>query len=196
MLAIRDRLLCLVAAAGVLASAAAFAKEPAKPSAKVTFSSVEYLHRWSMNGQNEFTPAAQPDLKTWRDMVTIIVNERVTNGEQLAQLANGVVDNYGKAGQVVRTDSKPRTSNAEAEHFIAAVLQAPGLAEAVFARVVMVEGRGVIVVYSHRDYGPHAVTSTAGWMDRNGEKTERALMSWTGIPKLAQLRALPQAKGK
>jgi hypothetical protein len=201
MLAIRNPLLCLFAALAVLAAAAA-AAEPAKPAAKpaaaakVSFGGVEYVHRWSQNGQNEFTPAAQPDLNTWRDMVTIIVNERVTNGDQLAQLANGVVDNYTRAGNIIRTDSKPRTATAEAEHFIAAILHATNVTEAVFARVVMVEGRGMIVVYSHRAYGQHSETSVGPWMDRNGAATERALMAWTGIPKVAQLRALPQAKSK
>ena len=198
MFAIRNPLLCVLAAAGVLVSAAASASEPAKPTAKpaarLAFSGVEYVHRWSQNGQNEFTPAAQSDLKAWRDMVTLIVNERVSNGDQLAALANGVVDNYGKAGQIIRTDSRPRTGKAEAEHFIAAMLQAPGLTEAVFARVAMVEGRGMVLVYSHRAYGEQSAETIGAWMGRNGEATERALMSWSGIPKAAQLRALPQAK--
>jgi len=194
MVAIRHQVLCLFTA---MAVSAAFAAPTAKPAdASVSFGGVEYVHRWSQNGQNEFTPAAQPNLKTWTDMVTIIVNERVTNGEQLAQLANGVVGNYGRAGEIVRTDSRPRTAKAEAEHFIAAKLHAQGVTEAVFARVVLVEGRGMIVVYSHRAYGPHSETSIGPWMDRNGPATERALMAWTGIPRLARLRGLPQAKSK
>ena len=201
MIAIRRRVLCLFTAMAVLASTIAVAKEPAKPAATpaaatVSFGGVEYVHRWSQNGQNEFTPAAQPNLKSWTDMVTIIVNERVTTGEQLAQLANGVVDNYGRAGSIIRTDSKPRTAEAEAEHFIAAILHAQDVTEAVFARLVMVEGRGMIVVYSHRAYGQHSETSIGPWMDRNGPATERALMAWRGIPKVAQLRALPQSKSK
>jgi hypothetical protein len=199
MRAIRHPRLCLFIALAALVPTATYAAPPApRPAAatKLSFGGVEYVHRWSQNGQNEFTPAAQPNLKTWTDMVTIIVNERVTNGEQLAQLANGVVGNYGKAGEVVRTDSKPRTTQAEAEHFIAAMLHAQDVTEAVFARVVMVEGRGMIVVYSHRAYGPHSQTSIGPWMDRNGPATERALMAWTGMPKGAQLRALPQAKPK
>jgi hypothetical protein len=201
MVAIRKPLFCLFAALSVFSAAITFGKEPATPAprpavAKVTFGGAEYVHRWSQNGQNEFTPADQPDLKSWRDMVTIIVNERVTNGEQLAQLANGVVDNYTRAGEIIRTDSRPRTAKAEAEHFIAAMLHGPGVTEAVFARVLMAEGRGMIVVYSRRAYGQHSQTSIGPWMDRNGPATERALMAWTGMPKLAQLRALPQAKSK
>jgi hypothetical protein len=193
---IRKPLLCLVALS--MLAPGALAKEPARPAPaaaqKLNFSGVEYVHRWSKNGQNEFTPSAQSDLKTWRDMLTVNVNERVATGDQLAALANGVVGNYGKAGEIVRTDSKPRTQTAEAEHFIAAMLHAPGLTEAVFARVMLVEGKGADVVYSHRSYGEHSDEVIGGWMDRNGEATERALMAWTGMPTIAKLRALPQAR--
>jgi hypothetical protein len=197
MLAIRKPLLCLLAALSVAIVAGASASEPAKaaPASKLSFGGFEYVHRWSKQGQNEFTPPNQPDLKAWKDMVTIVVNDSVTNGDQLADLANGVAGNYSQVGQIVRTDSKARGVGYEAEHFIAAMLHGPGLTEAVFARVMMVEGKGVVVVYSHRDYGQHSSVTIGTWMDRNGEATERALRSWTGLPKLAQLRALPQSKG-
>ena len=195
MHALRNPLLALVAGMAVLVSAAAFAKQPpAAAPMTLKFSGVDYLHRWSKNGQNEFTPAAQPDLKTWRDMVTVVVHENVRNGDQLANLANGVLGNYQKAGQILRTDSKPRTANAEAQHFIAAMLAAPGVTEAVFARVLLHEGKGVVLVYSHRAYGAQSADTIGAWMGRNGQATEQALMSWSGTPKLAQLRALPQAR--
>jgi len=212
MLALRKPLLLvliaiLCAAVGVGdALARQAAKAPAKPAAakpaakpaaatmKLKFYNQEYVHRWSMNGQNEFTPAAQSDLNSWKDMVTVIVNERVTNGDQLADLANAVVGNYSKAGEIVRTDSKPRTSQSEAEHFIAASLHTDGLSEAVFARVLMSEGKGMVVVYSHRAYGAHSADDITSFLDHNGQSIERALMGWTGMPKLAALRALPQSK--
>ena len=50
----------------------------------LTFGGTVYLHRWSKNGQNEFTPPNDKDLDRWRDMVTINVNEAVRNGDQLA----------------------------------------------------------------------------------------------------------------
>jgi hypothetical protein len=34
----------------------------------------------------------------------------------------------------------------------------------------------------------------SAWLDKNGAATEKALMSWTGMPSLAALNALPQAK--
>ena len=198
MVLARSVLLAILAASALLAPAG-FAREPSKsaPSgaaAKLRFAGVDYVHRWSQQGQNEFTPPAQADLKTWRDMVTVVVHERVTTGEQLATLANNVLGNYEKAGQIVRTDSRPRTSTSEAQHFIAAMLQASNVTEAVFARVFLHEGRGVVLVYSHRAYGNASSAAIGNFMQKNGEATERALMSWTGTPKLATLRALPQAK--
>jgi hypothetical protein len=196
MLAIRPSWLRAAAMLCLLLLPVAFAAEPPKAAAapfKLKFSGQEYVHRWSKGGQNEFTPAVQTDLKTWKDMVTVLVNEKVSTGDQLATLANGVVGNYSKAGEILRTDSRPRSDHAEAEHFIAAMLRAPGFTEAVFARVMLVEGRGVVVVYSHRAYGEHSAQTIATFMDHNGDPTERALMGWTGMPKLAQLRALPQA---
>jgi hypothetical protein len=196
MLAIRPAALRFAAALCLL-PVLALAAAPPKAAApmKLKFGGVEYVHRWSQNGQNEFTPPVQTDLKAWKDMVTVIVNERVTNGDQLAELANGVVGNYSKAGEILRTDSKPRTASVEAEHFIAAMLHAKGFSEAAFARVMMVEGRGVVVVYSRRAYGEHAADTIATFLDHNGQPTERMLMQWQGMPKIAQLRALPQAKG-
>jgi len=198
MFAIRPSWLRAAATLCLLLLPGAFAAEPAKavapPPLKLKFAGQEYVHRWSKNGQNEFTPAVQTDLKSWKDMVTVLVNERVSTGDQLAELANGVVGNYSKAGEILRTDSKPRSDHAEAEHFIAAMLNAPGFTEAVFARVMLVEGRGVVVVYSHRAYGAQSAQTIATFMDHNGDPTERALMQWSGLPKLAQLRALPQAK--
>jgi hypothetical protein len=200
MFANRQSLLCAFAALALLASAPVAAKEAPKaaPKAvapmKLKFSGAEYVHRWSKAGQNEFTPTVQTDLKAWVDMVTIVVNEKVVNGDQLATLANNVVGNYDKAGEIIRTDSKPRTDHVEAEHFIAALLPANGVSEAVFARVFLHEGKGVVVVYSHRAYGERSANTIGSFMDHNGEATERALMSWQGMPKLAQLRALPQAK--
>ena len=195
MFAIRNPVLALFASLAVLASAASFAKEspPAAPM-KLKFSGVDYVHRWSRNGQNEFTPTAQPDLKTWRDMVTVVVHEKVGNGDQLAALANGVLGNYQKAGQILRTDSRPRTATAEAQHFIAAMLGAPGVTEAVFARVMLHEGKGVVLVYSHRAYGDKSADAIGAWVTKNGQATEQSLMAWAGAPKLAQLRALPQAR--
>ena len=158
------------------------------------FGGVQYVHRWSQKGQNEFTPPAETDLSKWRDMLTLNLHDKVSNGDQLAALANGVLGNYEANGKIVRTDSKPRTPGHEAEHLIVAILTAPGVMEAVFARLMLVEGKGVIVVYSHRAYGKDAAAVIGPWLQAKGESTEGTLMAWNRLPRLADIRALPQAK--
>jgi hypothetical protein len=178
----------------VLASSIALAKEPAKPAAaKLNFNGVEYVHRSSSNGRYDFTPAAQPGAD-WRDRMTIVLRENVTTPEQLSSIASNLVDTVSDVGEVVRAESVPNMRTDETEHFFAAKMQTDKYTQAAFVRLALVEGKGVLVMYSHRSYGEHSAESSTGWMDRNGEATERALMSWGGTPKLAKLRALPKAK--
>ena len=181
----------------LLGAGQALAKEPAaaKPAPMtLTFEGAQYVHRWSQKGQNEFTRPAEPNLSTWHDMVTINVHEQVGNGDQLAALANGVLGNYQANGKILRTDSRPRTPQRPAEHLVVAILSAPGVMEAAFARLVLVEGKGVVLVYSHRAYGKDAAATLGPWLQANGQKVETALMAWNRMPKLAAVRALPQAR--
>jgi hypothetical protein len=127
-------------------------------------------------------------------MVTINVHDWARTGDQLADLANRVLGNYQATGKVLRTDSRPRTKDHEAEHFAAVMLGQPTFLEAAFARVLLVEGRGVVVVYSKRFYGAAVGNEMSAWLGKNGEPMEKALMAWTGMPPLAALAALPQAK--
>ncbi len=157
-----------------------------------TFGGTAYLHRWSKNGQNEFTPPNDKDLDRWRDMVTINVNEAVRNGDQLAALANSILANYQKHGKIVRTDSKPRTPQRPAEHLIVAILGNATLLEAVFARLVLMDGIGMVAVYSHRVYGKEAAGPIGEWMQANGPTIEKNLMTWDKIPSPAALKRLPQ----
>lgn len=158
------------------------------------FGGKEYVHRWSNDGQHEFTPPSEPDLQKWRHMVTLNVHKEVRNGDQLAQLANGVMGNYQKAGKILGTHSKPRTKNAEAEHLIVAILAARGVVEAVFARAKLVDGVGVVVVYSQREYGDKAADVTGAWLAKNGASVEKTLMTWDRFPRVAALDALPVTK--
>ena len=184
----------------VLAASFAVAKEPARPAGakaapmKLNFMGVDYVHRLTFKGRSDFTPAAQPDLKAFRDRLTIVVSDKPAGSEQLSTIAGNIMGTVSDLGEVVSTDSRANPATHETEHFIAAQMQAPGYTQAAFARVALVEGKAVVVVFTHRSYGEHAAESNNGWMDRNGEATERALMSWTGTPGLARLRALPQAR--
>jgi hypothetical protein len=101
---------------------------------------------------------------------------------------------HQKAGKILRTDSKPRTDKSEAEHLIAAVLGTPQFLEAVFARILLHQGRGTIVVFSKRVYGAKAGNEMSAWLAKNGPDTEEALMQWKGIPAQSWMKALPQTK--
>jgi hypothetical protein len=167
---------------------------PAARAATLTFDGTVYLHRWSRGGQNEYTPEGDNDLSRWRDMVTLNTHDAVRSGEQLATLANSVMGNYQKHGKIVRTDSKPRTPQRPAEHLIVAILGNAELLEAVFARIVLVDGVGEVAVYSHRIYGRDAAGPMGEWLKANGPSIEKTLMAWDGIPSPAALRSLPQGK--
>jgi len=170
--------------------ACAQASDPPAPETRsLTFGGVTYEHRWPEGGPPEFTPGGDDDLDRWTDMVTLNVHESARDGDQLAAVANGVLANYQGAGEVVRTDSRPRTAAAPAEHFIAAVLGSPTFLEAAFARVMLVGGRGVVVVYSHRVYGEAAGPAMSDWLSAEGERVEERLMSWGDAPSV--LEALP-----
>jgi hypothetical protein len=181
--------------ASCLVAAMAIAEPAGKPSATVIqFGGVDYLHRWSKNGQNEYTPKSDPDLKKWRDMITINVFDNVKNGDQLADVANRIVDNYQAAGKIIRTDAKPRTKDAPAEYLIVASLGDPAFLEGVFARLVLRNGVGYAIVRSHRVYGQNAGPAMSTWLQANGPATEDLLMKWDRLPPREGLKALPQSR--
>ena len=179
---------------GALAAAGTLATSQAASATTLNFGGKVYLHRWSKSGQHEFTPEGEEDLSRWRDMVTMNTHDAVRNGEQLAALANSVLSNYQRHGKIVRTDSKPRTPQRPAEHLIVAILGSPDFLEAVFARIVLVDGIGEAAVYSHRIYGKEAASLMGEWLKANGASIEKTLMAWDRIPTPAALRLLPQSK--
>ena len=200
-MAFRSHLVQTVAAiASVLVLSSAFAASDRTnnslqtQAATLNFGGTNYMHRWSKGGQNEFTPASDSDLGRWHDMVTINVHEAVRTGDQLADLANRVLGNYQSHGKIVRTDSRPRTSQRPAEHLIVALLGNPTFLEAAFARLALIDGIGVVIVYSHRVYGKDAAETIGEWLKTNGPSLEKTLMAWEKIPTLAALKRLPQSK--
>jgi hypothetical protein len=145
----------------------------------LAFNGSEYFHRWSKQGQHEFTPKGDEDLSKWKDMMTVNVHAGVRTGEGLADIANRVIGNYKAHGHIMRTLSKPRTDTSEAEHFAAA-----------FARLLLFEGRGIVVVHSKRFYGDGAQAEMTTWFKANAVKIEQVLLSWNGIPSLETLNRL------
>jgi hypothetical protein len=177
-----------------LASAASDQPTKSRPGTmSLAFRGVDYEHRWSKAGQNEFTPRGQGDLSSWQDMLTLNVHDAVTSGTQLAEVANKVLGNYQRAGKIMRTASKPQTPDRPAEHLIVAVLGNPAFLEAVFARFVLVDGVGIVAVYSHRVYGKPAGPAMSDWLRVYGSQVESALMAWDKLPSSATLKTLPQS---
>jgi hypothetical protein len=181
----------------LLIGTGAFAQPSSKGKAEpmsFSFGDVRYMHRWSKNGQNEFTPVAQADLRIWQDMVTVNLFENVKTGEALSEIANRIVGNYATNGKILRTDSIPRTKDRPAEYLIVAVMGRPDFLEAAFTRLVLRDGAGYAIVRSHRIYGKEVGDPMSAWLQKSGPTVETTLMKWEGIPAKAALKQLPQAK--
>jgi len=185
---------CLLGFSLVSVSIAQTTDARGKEAITLNFRGTDFVHRWSKDGQNEFTPRSDSDLATWHDMITVNVHESVANGDQLAELANRIRTNYQRRGKILRTDSKPRTADRPAEHLIAAALGDPNFLEAAFARCALVNGVGFVTVYSHRVYGQAAGPAMSEWLKTNGAPVEKALMDWDKLPSVASLKRLSQNK--
>ena len=158
------------------------------------FAGKPFVHRWSHAGQHEFTPLAQPDLARWQDMVIVQLFDKVSNDDELALVANGVLVAYQKAGQVLRANTVRATAERPAEHLVVALLHDKGVREMVFARFRLAPGGGgQALVYSHRVYGTEPDDAAGAWFRANDIPTEQAMMAWTDILSAAALRALPQS---
>ena len=182
----------LVATLLLLAPAAPSVSAEAAAVAPLTFNGTTFHHRWSQGGQHEFTPAGQEDLAAWTEMVTIWLYPTVTDGEGLAAQANAVLGAYeGSGGQILSTNSLPRTPAKEAEHFIAALLtgrpDGVPVAEFAAARLLLVDGRGVAVVYSRRAYGDDAVQRLGPWISASGARAEATVMAFDPAPAVSSL---------
>ena len=187
----RQMLATSLAAMFMAGQSGAQAAEPRKPDGlTISFRGTSFVHRWSKDGQHEFTPQGDADLKAWRDMVTLNVHEAVTQGEQLATVANKVLGNYQQHGKILQTRSVPRTPERPAEHLIVAVLGTPQLLEAVFARCLLRDGTGMVAVVSHRVYGKGVGPEMSDWLKANGPQVEQALMAWGPLPSVAALKRL------
>ena len=153
------------------------ADDKSKPAFR--FRDVDYFHRWSEGTQHEFTPAKQEDLDHWTDMITVNGYPEAGDGEELADAANNVLENYkNNGGKILNTRSTPRTEGRPAEHLITVAFTRPDFAEAAFARFKLHEGKGYSFVYSHHFYGKKAGDEMNAWLKANGEQTEAALMEW------------------
>ncbi|HLO98653.1 MAG TPA: hypothetical protein VK171_08670, partial [Fimbriimonas sp.] len=89
----------------------------------------------------------------------------------------------GQKAHIVRTASVPKTDKKEAEHLIVALFVRKDFQEVGFARLQISGGKGYSIVYSHRAYGNKAGETMGKWLEKNGEKHEKALMELLFVPK-------------
>ncbi|MBD9515017.1 hypothetical protein IB255_14165 [Pseudomonas sp. PDM22] len=154
-----------------------------------TFAGTDYFHRWSREDQHEFTPQGQTDLAKWQDMLTLHRYTAATNAEQMAAVANAVLDNYKQQGaMILKVDASPARGSQPAVYFIAAVFPQPSFIEAVFTRLRLENGVGTGVIYSHRLYGKAIGESMSAWLKANAEARENELMDWQPPAKAFQRR--------
>ena len=160
---------------------------------KLAFNGADFQHRWSKNGQHEFTPEGQEDLTRWQDMITLIVKDEVHSAEQLAGLANGLLARFESSGKILATDSRPMTADEPAEHLIVAMLPGDAFVEVVFARAVLVEGTGMFYLYARRIYGPDLAEDGSTWINTEGSGIAQAWVHWQGAPTVSVLESLPES---
>ncbi len=189
------RRLLLACALATAVARPGFAAEAATPPTALTFMGTPYLHRWSANGQNDYTPLPQSDLAKWRDILTLQVYDGVDTGEKLSKVANDVLLASQKVGLIIRTNSLPATPGRPAQHMIVAVLSDVGVRTMVFTRFMLTPAGGLAVTYAHRIQGIKPDAEASAWFKVNDIPIEKALMAWTEIPSVPALRALPQASG-
>ncbi len=172
-----------------LSAAIGLAATGGKTDAVVHFAGVDYLHRWSKDNQHEFTPRGQENLEHWTDMITLNYYPDVKDGEALAKTASAVVDAYrDHRAMILKTSSVPRTADKPAEHFVAVILPTHDLLEAASARFEIVNGVGVSVVSSHREYGTDVGNQMIAWLQKNGSATEDALKGLDKIPAPGEMK--------
>ncbi len=149
----------------------------------LAFGGTDYFLRWSHAGQFEFTPAGQEDLNSWNEMVTVWLYPNITDGDGLASQANSVLSNYKNSkGKILRTNSVPRTAERPAEYFVAAMLGGANggaqFLEFAAARFILVNGKGVGIIYSRRAYGEQSPQELGGWVVKHGAIVEKAAMDF------------------
>jgi hypothetical protein len=166
-----------------LGSPSAFAQAVAKPA--LQFDNVRFIHRWSKDGQHEFTPEGEDNLAKWTHMVTINRHPAVKNADQLTEIANRTVENYRRNGLVMKTSSKPPAAGRTVEHLAVAVMGRPEFIEAAFTRFILANGTGFALTYSHRINERTAGPKMSAWFSANAQRKENALLGWADNAALA-----------
>lgn len=149
------------------------------------FDGKRYLHRYSKNGQHEFTPVGQEDLQRWQEMITLLPNPDI-RGERTHQWAEAMAAGYKERGLLIHADQPPG-----GEYRMLGVLSAPGLVEVNFVRVMPQEEGALAFLVQRRFYGDD-IPQMADWVKDNTPRISELLVSWQP-PSSAALAALPES---
>ncbi len=178
----------LCGSAVTLATPASLANARARPSPsrELRFDNVRFLHRWSKDGQHEFTPEGDENLARWSSMFTINRHPAVKNGDQLADVANRVAENYKRNGRIIRTASRQAGPIFDVEHLAVVMFTRPEFIEVAFTRFLLVNGTGFALTYSKRIHDRAAGPKMSEWLLANGQRTEALLLAWADTKALAE----------
>ncbi|RMH89533.1 hypothetical protein EBB59_10610 [Lysobacter pythonis] len=155
----------------------------------LSFDGVRYLHRWSKNGHNEYTPADQPDLRRWRQMLTLIEKPGM-NPRQMAQWAQATASGFEERGILFGKDQP-----VAGEYRLLGVLRDSGVVEVNYARFMQANGGAMLLMVQRRFYDDER-REMADWVRDNTPRISRRLLDWGPLPKAAALAALPQSESE
>lgn len=184
-LALTSALLTLAAPQSAQAQQAAAAPKSANGQQTLNFDGKRYLHRYSKNGQHEFTPAGQEDLQRWQEMLTLVMRPGA-DAENTRQWAEAMAAGYKEKGLLVQADQPPG-----GEYRMLGVLGAPGMTEVNFVRV-MPHGSGAMTVLVQRRFYGEESRQMADWVRDNSPRLSGLLVDWQP-PAESQIKALPES---
>lgn len=151
----------------------------------LSFDGKRYLHRYSKNGQHEFTPAGQEDLQRWQEMMTLVVNQGFDT-EKTRRWAEAMAAGYKERGMLIQADQPPG-----GEYRMLGVLGAPGVIEVNFVRVMPYGSAAMAAMVQRRFYGEDG-RQMADWVRDNTPRISGLLVDWQP-PSQSAVAALPES---
>ncbi len=163
----------------------------------VSLNGQAFVHRWSYGDiMHEFTPPGQDDLSSWQDMITMEYLPGIENREDLATLADKLLEAYQeRGGKIIGSIALHTLDDPVTEHFIAALLGTSEVIELVQTRLQILDGIGTVTTYAHRFYAPHRA-DMATWMPKNAPAREKALLRWQGSPSYGVMASIISKNSK
>lgn len=153
-----------------------FAIDPLKLDGK------EFVYRISSDEIHSFTPPDQKDNPLWEEMISFSYAGYVKNEEELQSLAIKIRNVFSQKGRLIKAFKVDPANNESSKFLIVAVMAGGNAAEAVLARVGIVNNSGVVLVYAHRFYGEGKAEDLIAWFQKNGFRMEREILDFRSVP--------------